>query len=162
MLGDVRSRPARLPADGEFLLSVYAATRRPELSVLGWSEEQVDAFIQTQYDAQTRHYRNVHPRASHSVVTVAGEPAGRLIVERSDEEIRIVDIALLPQFRRAGVGGELVRRLLEEADAGGLPVRCHVVQDNDARVFWERMGLAAQGVDGMHVAMERGCATSPR
>jgi GNAT superfamily N-acetyltransferase len=162
MLGDVRTRPARLPADGEFLLSVYAATRRPELSVLGWSEEQVDAFIQTQFDAQARHYSSVRPRASHSVVTVDGEPAGRLIVERSDEEIRIVDVALLPRFRRAGVGSELLRGLFAEADAGGLPVRCHVLQGNAALAFWEHLGLVARGMDGMHVEMERGCVTSPR
>jgi GNAT superfamily N-acetyltransferase len=162
MFGEVRSRPACLPADGDFLLSVYAAVRMPELGVLGWSDEQADAFIRMQFDAQDRHYRSVHPQASHSVVTVDGEPAGRLIVERSDEEIRIVDVALLPRFRRAGVGSELLRSLFAEADARGLPVRCHVVEGNEALAFWQHLGLVARGLDGMHVAMERGCVTSPR
>jgi len=115
-----------------------------------------------QLDAQTRHYRSVHPTAAHSVITVGGEPAGRLIVDRSDREIRIVELALLPPFRRAGVGSELVRPLLEEADAAGLPVRCHVEQSNDARRFWERLGLVAVGLDGAHMAMERACVTSTR
>jgi GNAT superfamily N-acetyltransferase len=162
MAAEVRTRPVRLPADGELLLSVYASTRQAELSVLGWPEEEADAFVRSQFDAQARHYQAFHPRASHEVITVAGEPAGRLILERSDEEIRIVDIALLPRFRGAGVGRALVGPLLEEADAGGLTVRCHVVQGNDAQAFWERLGLVARGLDGMHVLMERGCASSPR
>lgn len=162
MLGEVSARPVRIPDDCEFLVSVYAAVRRPELSMLGWSETQADGFIRMQFDAQSRHYRMAYPEAEHSVITVGGEPAGRLIVDRSDREIRIVDLALLPQVRRAGVGSGLVRGVFEEADAGGLPVRCHVEQSNDARRFWERLGLVAVGVDGVHIAMERGCATSPR
>ncbi len=149
-------------SDSDFLRSVYAAARMPELGGLGWPRAQLDAFIRMQFDAQTRHYRSVFPHAGHSVIAVGGQRAGRLIVDRSQEEIRIVDIALLQQFRRAGVGSELVRRLCEEADANGLPVRCHVEQHNDARCFWEQLGLVASGLDGTHVAMERRCASSPR
>ncbi len=32
MHGEVSTRPERLPDDGDFLLSVYASTRRPEMS----------------------------------------------------------------------------------------------------------------------------------
>ncbi len=114
-----------------------------------------------QFDAQARHYRGSFPDARHSVICVGGERAGRLIVNRSDDEIRIVDIALLPEFRGAGVGGWLVRRLLDQAEAGRLPVRCRVLAGNDARRFWERAGFVAQDEDGVYVAMERACETSP-
>jgi hypothetical protein len=53
MHGDVSTRPERLPDDGDFLLSVYASTR-PELTGLGWPENQQDAFIRMQFDAQTQ------------------------------------------------------------------------------------------------------------
>jgi ribosomal protein S18 acetylase RimI-like enzyme len=162
MAPDVALRPADLPADDEFLISVYASTRMPELSGLGWPEAQLDAFIRMQFDAQTRHYGAAFPGATHSVIAVGGAPAGRLIVDRADAELRIVDISLLPQFRRAGVGTALVRELLEEADARGLPLRCHVAVGNDALAFWERFGLRARDHDDAYVAMERPCATSPR
>lgn len=158
MRGEVSARPERLPEDGDFLLTLYASTRRPELTGLGWSAAREDAFIRMQFDAQTRHYRGSFPDAWHSVICVAGERAGRLIVNRSDGEIRIVDIALLPEFRGAGVGGLLVRRLLDEADAGRLPVRCRVLQGSDALRFWQRAGFIAQDGDGVYLAMERGCA----
>ena len=161
MCGEVSVRPERLPEDGDFLLSLYASTRRPELTGLGWSAAQQDAFIRMQFDAQTRHYRGCFPDARYSVICVGGERAGRMIVRRSDDEILIVDIALLPEFRGAGTGGALVRCLLAEADTGRLPVRCRVLQGNDARRFWERAGFVAQDGDGVYVAMERACGTSP-
>ena len=37
MHGEVSTRPERLPDDGDFLLSLYASTRQPELAGLGWS-----------------------------------------------------------------------------------------------------------------------------
>ena len=162
MHGAVTVRPQRLPDDGDFLLSLYASTRRPELAGTGWPEKEADAFIGMQFDAQTRHYRQAFPNATYSVIYVDGERAGRLIVNRADDEIVIVDITLTPKFRRIGVGGVLVRRLLEEADAGHLHVRCHVLQASSARRFWERAGFAANGSDGVYVAMERAPQAQPR
>jgi len=108
-----------------------------------------------QFDAQTRHYRDSFPDAAYSVICVDGEPAGRLIVRHARDQILIIDIALLPEFRRTGIGTGLVQRLLEQADAAHLPVRCHVLHDSTARRFWEHAGFTAQGSDGVYVAMER-------
>ena len=160
MHGDVSTRPERLPDDGDFLLSVYASTR-PELTGLGWPGKQQDAFIRMQFDAQTRHYRESFPDAAYSVICVDGERAGRLIVNHADDQILIVDIALLPEFRRIGIGSGLVRRLLDQADASHLPVRCHVLHDSTARRFWEHAGFAAQRRDGVYLAMERAPQARP-
>jgi ribosomal protein S18 acetylase RimI-like enzyme len=155
MPGEVRTRPVELPGDAAFLLSLYDTTRRAEQSLMGWSDMEMDVFISMQFEAQNRHYATVFPDASSVVVLVGDIPAGRLIVDRSEERILIVDITLLPGFRRIGVGGQLVRPLLEEADGAGLPVRLHVAHDNAARAFWEHLGFVAQGLDGLSVAMER-------
>ncbi len=160
MHSNVSTRPEHLPDDGDFLLSVYASTR-PELTGLGWPAKQQDAFIRMQFDAQTRHYRKFFPDAAYSVIRVDSEPAGRYIVNHADDQILIVDIALLPQFRRMGIGSGLVRRLLDQADASHLPVRCHILHDSIARRFWEHAGFAAQGRDGVYVAMERAPQAPP-
>lgn len=162
MNGDVSIRPIRSPEDDDFDLSVYASTRLRELTFLGWTSEQIDDFVRMQYQAQTRHYRQHYPDADWSIVTVADEGVGRLIVTRSDQNILIVDIALLPGYRSVGIGGIVVRRLLAEAEEAGITLRCHVEQANPARGFWEHLGLVPAGVDGAHVLMERRCATSPR
>jgi ribosomal protein S18 acetylase RimI-like enzyme len=159
----VSTRPERPVEDAAFLRAVYASTR-PELAGAGWSAAELDTFIRMQHDAQARHYLAAFPDAAQSVIAVDGEPAGRLIVNRCEDEIRIVDIALLPQFRNAGVGRELVTRLVVEADSAGLPVRCHVLAGNQARRFWERAGFVAQeqASDSVYLSMERPCPTSLR
>ena len=162
MNGEVSIRPMRSTEDDDFDLSVYASTRLPELTGLGWTPEQIDDFVRMQYQAQSRHYRQHYRDADRSIVTVASEGAGRLIVARSDEGILIIDIALLPGYRSLGIGGTVVRRLLAEAEEAGLPLRCHVEQANPARGFWEHLGLSPVRVDGAHILMERRCATSPR
>ncbi len=150
------------PQDKDFLASLYASTRQPELAILGWSTAEQHAFLAMQLDAQTRHYRAAFPAATRSIICVAGEPAGRLIVDRGEDEVHIVDVALLPEFRGAGVGGVLISSLLAEADAAGLPVTCHVLAGSRASRFWERAGFVAQDTGGVYVSMERPCATLQR
>lgn len=157
----VSTRLSSIPDDSDFLLSLYASTRRAELASLGWPEAAQDTFIRLQFDAQTRYYRESFPNARHYVICVGGERAGRLIVDRSETEMVIVDIALLPAFRRRGVGGDLVGALLEEADAAGLRVSLHVLQGSAARRFWERAGFVTRSGNGAYLAMERACATLP-
>jgi GNAT superfamily N-acetyltransferase len=157
----VSTRLSRIPDDSDFLLSLYASTRRAELELLGWSEVAQNTFIHMQLDAQTRYYRESFPDARHYVICVDGERAGRLIVNRSETEMVIVDITLLPAFRRRGVGGDLVGALLEEADAEGLRVSLHVLQGSAARRFWERAGFVTSSGSGAYLAMERACATLP-
>jgi ribosomal protein S18 acetylase RimI-like enzyme len=161
MPGEVTVRAAG-PADDDFLRSVFASTRTIELSALGTTGPAAEAFIRMQVDAQARQYDAVYPGARHSIIEVGGAPAGRLIVDRAQDEIRIVDIALLPEFRRRGIGGALVQRLLDEADASGLPVRLHVVHGNDALGFWQRLGFETGAFDGAHIAMDRRCPPAPR
>ena len=52
------------------------------------------------------------------------EPVGRLYVARWSDEIRIVDIALLPAFCNRGLGTTLVRALQAEAAARTRASRC--------------------------------------
>jgi ribosomal protein S18 acetylase RimI-like enzyme len=150
------------PEDHEFDLSVYASTREDELVSLGWTSDQLSAFVRMQYRAQTQHYRRHYPGADHSIITVAGEQAGRFIVDRSGRGIQIVDIALLLRYRSGGVGGCIVRHLTADADQAGIPVWCHVAVSNPARGFWEHLGFTAIRIDGAHILMERKCATLPR
>ena len=111
----VALRPAT-EADRDFLARVYASTREQELAQVPLSPEQKAAFLRQQFEAQSAHYESNYTETSFDVVLVDGEPAGRLIVARWAEELRIVDIAMLPQQRGRGVGGRLMGELLAEAD----------------------------------------------
>ena len=136
----VTLRPA-LPADEPFLADVYASTRTEELAVTGWDDATKAAFLEQQFRAQHDYYRANYTGASYDVVLVDGERAGRLYVARWEDEFRVMDVALLPAFRRRGVGSVLMRRLLDEAAGEAKAVSIHVERDNPALVLYHRLGF---------------------
>jgi GNAT superfamily N-acetyltransferase len=73
------------------------------------------------FDAQHTYYQEHHAGAAFDVILVDGQPAGRLYVSREEDEIRIVDIALLPECGNRGIGTTLLRGLQSEAAAAGKP-----------------------------------------
>ena len=142
------------PADSDFLLRVYASTRSEELKPVPWSNEQKDAFLRQQFEAQSAYWREHYASADLAIVEVDGEPAGRFYVNRGEDEIRLVDIALLPEYRRGGIGTGLIRDLLAEAETRGLPVTIHVEVFNPARTLYERLGFEQVGDRGPYVLMQ--------
>lgn len=146
----VTLRPAA--ADDEPLLRrVYASARADELAPVPWPEEAKTAFLDQQFDAQDVHYHTYYPDASFEVIVVDGEPAGRLYVHRSANELRVMDIALLPQFRGRGVGTGLLRDLLAEAFAAGRRVGLHVEKSNPALRLYQRLGFVVDQDKGVYL-----------
>ncbi|MCP5112707.1 MAG: GNAT family N-acetyltransferase, partial [bacterium] len=117
-LAGVRLRPMR-DGDIEFLYRVYAGTRQDEMALTGWTEPQQEEFLRMQFHAQHTHYQKEFREAAWDVIEKAGEPIGRLYLDRRPDEIRVIDIALLPAERCNGIGGALMRRVLEEAAVVG-------------------------------------------
>ena len=143
-----------VPEDREFLFQVYASTRTEELAVVPWTPEQKEAFLRMQFEAQDRYYRQQFPDASFQVVLVDGRPAGRLYLARATDEIRIIDIALLPADRGRGVGTGLLRDVLAEGASAGKPVRIHVERFNPAIRLYERLGFVMAEDKGVYLLME--------
>jgi ribosomal protein S18 acetylase RimI-like enzyme len=139
--------------DFAFLFRVYASTREEELALTGWSEEQKNAFLAMQFDAQHRYYHEHFPAARFDVIEVRGDAAGRLYVDRCDDEIRVIDIALLPEYRAAGVGGSLLRELQAEAANQGKPIVIHVEQHNPAIRLYSRLAFQPAADHGVYKKM---------
>jgi ribosomal protein S18 acetylase RimI-like enzyme len=141
--------------DREFLFRVYASTREEELRPVPWSDAEKEVFLRSQFQAQDRWWHEHYDDTSWDVIEVDGRPAGRLYVSRWPREIRIVDIALLPEFRGRGVGSALLRELVDEAEQGGLPVTIHVETNNPARTLYERLAFRPVAERGVYVLMRR-------
>ena len=152
--GRVALRPVAA-GDEEFLLSVYASTREQELAQVPWSEEQKTAFLRQQSEAQRREYDVRYPEAEYDVILLDGRPVGRLWIGRDEEQIRLLDIALLPEAQRKGVGAALLSRLVEEARATGRKLRHMVfIMNEGARRFYERHGFVVFEDLGGYLHME--------
>jgi ribosomal protein S18 acetylase RimI-like enzyme len=149
----VALRPAE-PEDQPFFLRVYAGTRADELAMLPWTDAQKADFAAAQFAAQSAHYEQHYTGMSAHVILVDGEAAGRLLVARWDEEIRIVDIALLPEFRGRGAGSSLLDDLMAEARDAGKRLSIHVEIHNPAMTLYRRLGFHPVGEHGVYLRME--------
>jgi len=147
-------RPA-VADDAAFLFEVFASTREPERGLATWDDAAWEEFVRMQFDAQRRHYARHFPGAEQSVVFCDGMAVGRIWVFRAESEMRLLDIAILPEHRNLGIGTRLLRGLQEEARAAGVPLRHSVELGNSgARRLYERLGFAAIETRGLHTLME--------
>jgi ribosomal protein S18 acetylase RimI-like enzyme len=135
-------------ADQDFILSAYWSTRAAEMAMVPWTAEQKDAFIRMQFAAQGQHYASEYPGATHEVICCDGVPAGRLYLDRQAHEFHILDVVVLPQFRNAGIGSAVLRRILEEAAGRGQPVTIYVESFNPSFNLFRKLGFQTVSQDG--------------
>jgi ribosomal protein S18 acetylase RimI-like enzyme len=151
-----QSTTFRPEVDGDepFLSRLYATTRDYEMNLVSWDAAQRAAFLQSQFTLQRVHYHKYYPNAAFLIIQSAGEPIGRFYVERSDRDIVLLDIALLPEFRGKGLGGQVMGDLLAEAKSTGKVVRIHVERNNPALRLYQRMKFRLVEDKGIHFLME--------
>lgn len=143
------------PNDRSFLLEVYTDSRFEELQqVSHWSEQERSAFLQFQFEAQDKHYREHYPDAQYLVIQLGTTDIGRLYIEKTANEIRIMDIAILHAFRRRGIAQNLIKDILDEASSTGRFVGLHVEPDNVAKILYTSLGFKVVGEISFYEHME--------
>jgi GNAT superfamily N-acetyltransferase len=152
-LDSIRLRPATAD-DASFLLELYKSSRGDDLRGLGWNEDRIGEFLAMQYEAQQRFIESEYQLADNQIILHDNRALGRLLVDRRADEIRCVDIALLPEHRNQGVGTFLLRQLQEEANRARKPLRSQIIRFNRAVSLFERLGFARTSETGTHFQME--------
>jgi ribosomal protein S18 acetylase RimI-like enzyme len=146
-------RPAT-SEDDAFSLQVYASTRADEMAAVPWTDEQKQSFVEMQFNAQRTSYLQNQPQAEWLIVMRDEQPIGRMIVDRMADEIILMDIALLPEHRNAGVGSKFLKDLMAEGEATGKKVTLHVESYNPAFRLYSRFGFKEVREEGFYLAME--------
>ena len=141
--------------DSELLFAIYASTRTEELAQVDWDDARKEGFLRMQFDAQRKFYESEYPGAEFQIILIDGEPAGRLYLHRREREIRIMDIALLPEFRGRGVGTRLLNGILAEGERTARLVTIHVESFNPAQQLYERLGFKRVASNGVYYLLER-------
>jgi GNAT superfamily N-acetyltransferase len=148
-------------ADRPFLRYVYATTRADEMAMVQWTPEQKTEFLDMQFNAQWSHYEQYYPDCAFLVIERDGRPIGRIYIDRTAEEICLVDIALLPEVRGAGLGSQLVQEILDEAQVAAKRVTIHVEHFNPAMHMYLRLGFEKIDESGVYYLMRWSPASTP-
>lgn len=141
--------------DENFLAEVYLSVKKEEFSALGWNAEQLEQFLAMQYKIQKQAYQMQFPGAENLIIFFEKEKVGRLIVNRSTTDLRLIDISLLPNYRGSGIGTQIITDLQSEAGEQNLPLTLTVARSNPSAFrLYQNLGFQVTGADEMYFSME--------
>lgn len=139
--------------DEPFLRELYGTTR-PELAT--WEPAARATLLDLQLRAQRSEWEARFPGSTDELILGDGRPVGRIWVAWEADACVLVDMILLPELRRSGIGTSIVGGILAEAERRGVPVRVTVERTNAASLaFCERLGFEQRSSDEIYVVLER-------
>ena len=141
--------------DNAFIETVYRSTREDELKLINWTEQQKWAFISMQSMAQLAEYKTKFPDAAFQVIIYEKKDAGRFYTWENENEIRLIDITLLPPFRGKGIGKFLLGELIKKSNKVQKKISLHVDPVNRALKLYQCSGFIHMKNNGRHYYMER-------
>ena len=142
--------------DEKFLEDLYATSRDFDMVHAPWTDLQKRVFLDSQGRLQREHYAKFFPRSQQHIILVDNEPAGRLYVDRTPNEIHLMDICLLPEYRGKSIGQALLDDLIAESQQTGIRIWCTVsLLNHGSQKFFKRNGFAVIKEEGPNVEFER-------
>jgi ribosomal protein S18 acetylase RimI-like enzyme len=138
--------------DEAFLFALFRASREAEFAPL--PQPQRETLLRFQYQARSRDYAARFPHPEHFIVEFCRQAAGRLLLNRQASELRIVDIAIIPELQRQGIASAVLKSLIAEAEAAGMPLRLSVWHSNPALGLYQRLGFCEAARSATHVELE--------
>ncbi|MBS1157643.1 MAG: family N-acetyltransferase [Proteobacteria bacterium] len=147
--GSLNIRPAR-PEDSGFVEMLYRSTR-DDLRLIAAEDDFIEELIGMQQQAQTVGYGDMFPNAMYFIVERLGDRIGRIVVDFGHNEVRLVDVAFVPQARSSGYGTEILRLLQTAAMQARAPLALSVQRSNlRAKQLYAALGFVSEGGDTMY------------
>jgi ribosomal protein S18 acetylase RimI-like enzyme len=140
--------------DQPFLRALHHALRRSEFAAAPLPPTVLEQLLDTQFEAQRRHYAHQYPDAQQHLIILDGARVGHLWTQWSTTELRVIDVSLLDAFRRRGIGTSLLQWLQSAAGERGLPIRLSVRRGNPAVRLYARLDFAERASNQTYQQLE--------
>jgi RimJ/RimL family protein N-acetyltransferase len=139
--GTVRLKP-EVAADAAFLCALHDSVKGTELASLPVGDPVRRQLLDMQYRAMTESYHAAFPNGCFDLIILNEVRIGRLISDLNKGLLRIVYIALLPEWRGHGICTALMRSVLETPERSVTRCEATVALDNPASLrLWARLGF---------------------
>ena len=102
----------------------------------------------------TIHFQEHFDPDQVQIIVLGSQDIGAVSVEIRPEEHFLGRLYLLPDYQRRGIGTHLLRSILGQAFAQGLPVTLQVLKGNPAKRLYERLGFAETEETETHYLMK--------
>jgi ribosomal protein S18 acetylase RimI-like enzyme len=143
------------PQDEPFIRQLVLETIASELGTPAWPEPMRSHLLGVQYAGRRQSHGVNYPDAASHVIAADGADAGWVVVNTLPDEVRVVDIMVLPALRGRGIGNAVLRFIMAAAAEAGTPVRLNVYITNHAAIrLYERLGFRRIGGDEAQHFME--------
>jgi ribosomal protein S18 acetylase RimI-like enzyme len=146
-------RPTRAD-DTEFLYRLFYSVHAEKLQVAPLSAEEKTRLVELMYQGFTRHYSLLAPVLDDRLILLNNESIGRMILLQTRDEIRLADLAILPEYRQRGIGSALIGQVQTESTMSKRPVRLQVAQFDRALGLYRRLGFYKTDVEGPYIHLE--------
>lgn len=108
-----------------------------------------------QYEARERDYAQRFAPTRRQIVDISRVSAGSLWVANLADEVRLVDIALLPEHQNHGIGSQILRDVLDQAKKQAKPVVLTAGLTNKRAIrLYERLGFRVVSTTDMDLLMQ--------
>ncbi|MBI1772089.1 MAG: GNAT family N-acetyltransferase [Burkholderiales bacterium] len=139
--------------DQAFLDALYAS-RREDLRQMPMDAAFIAQMVKMQQHVQMEGVRMNYPDAGHWLIEDAGQPAGRVIIDTGSNDVRLLDIAIIPAAQRKGVAKAILLAMQADAQSQGKGVSLAVEQTNfAARGLYLQLGFIACSADALFEQM---------
>lgn len=117
------------PADKPFLARLHAL-RRSDLHFADAEPDYIESVVDMQYRAQAQGYGTQFPNAMYFLIEKTGTAVGRLCLDFGPNEVRVVDLAFLPEAQGKGYGAAVLKAMQTAARKTMTPVTLTVAVNN--------------------------------
>jgi ribosomal protein S18 acetylase RimI-like enzyme len=134
--------------------TVFYDAVQSHFETLRLPKAELNDLLEFQFQAQSLDYAKNYPLASNYVILSNSEPAGRLIISTEHNDLHLIDIAILTDFRNRGIGTKILEWLFEQSRQTKLPIRFYVEKINPAMRLYERLGFRVVADVTSHFQMQ--------
>ena len=147
----IHLRPQRAD-DADFLFALFCSAREAEFAML--PPQQRERLLRLQHEAQCRDYAARFPLAERLIIEFDGQSAGRLLLNRAEDELRVIDIAVIPALRGRGIASTVLKSVMSQAEAARTPLTLSVWRENPATALYARLGFRVRAESATHLELE--------